>query len=286
MNRISFQRPLLRTLIRVRKRPSWSAYCSRLATDDLSFQLHVAFSSSPPEENDKEQRNYKIPVTSLWEQMKSLPNLITAGRLASTPILSFLIVTHQHQAALVGCLLAAFSDGLDGYIAKHYDMATVLGTYLDPFADKILINTLSLSIWYSSSSLLPTPLVGLWFVKDVALMGATYQHVLIKAWRKAGNDHHVLLPLQVNPTFTSKVNTALQFVTLGTALVHPLLDGTTGVDSVMQALCWLTGATTVASAFSYVGYSAFTENDANESARTEEDGSTSNAKTTCSSSKL
>ena len=76
---------------------------------------------------------------SILEQMKSIPNIITAGRIAGTPVLSYLIVTERYDTAVIGCALLAFSDWLDGYVAKNYEgQATVLGSYLDPLADKLM----------------------------------------------------------------------------------------------------------------------------------------------------
>ena len=68
-------------------------------------------------------------------------------------------------------------------------------------ADKILINVLSVSLWYTGT--LPTPLVGLWLVRDVVLMTATYRYV--RAHTAAGLSvlDPLTTPLQVNPTTIS-----------------------------------------------------------------------------------
>jgi phosphatidylserine synthase len=71
-------------------------------------------------------------IDAIYTQSKSIPNLITLTRIASTPILSYLIIEGQYVYAMYGCILAGFSDLLDGYIARKYDMKTNLGTYLDP----------------------------------------------------------------------------------------------------------------------------------------------------------
>ena len=211
------------------------------------------------------------------------------ARIFSAPVLSYWIVTQQHSLALIGCCVAGASDVLDGYLAKRYHMTTVLGTYLDPLADKILINVLSLSLWYTGT--LPTPLVAVWLLKDAVLMTATYRYVAqqtstarqqqqrVQESQESSppqepppsppesrptndtnpDDYYVVdpltVPLKVNPTLTSKINTALQFVTLSVGIVHPLVP----LPEALTLLCWTTGATTLASAFSYVGYSAFTD---------------------------
>lgn len=158
------------------------------------------------------------------------------------------------------------------------------GIHTVTIADKLLINVLSVSLWVNGT--LPTPLVGLWLVKDVVLMTATYLYV---AQKTAGGTvwDPTTTPLQVNPTLISKVNTALQFVTLAVGIAHPALVAAAQAATMatataaattpehvvalapmmvavlagpaLPALCWLTGATTLASFGSYVGHSAFTE---------------------------
>jgi hypothetical protein len=69
---------------------------------------------------------------SWLEQAQSLPNLITISRIASAPILGYCIATEQTQYALLLCGFAGLSDWLDGHIARRYNLATKLGSYLDP----------------------------------------------------------------------------------------------------------------------------------------------------------
>lgn len=77
-------------------------------------------------------------------------------------------------------------------------------------------------------------------------------------------------PLKINPTQTSKVNTALQFATLALGIVTPLYPSL--FTDPLWALCWVTGGTTVASACSYVGYSAFSESGNVHNKKTESNG--------------
>lgn len=69
----------------------------------------------------------------------NLPNQITIARLILSIGVFVLIPNQQYTAALVGFLVAAGTDWLDGYLARKYKLITQLGRILDPFADKILI---------------------------------------------------------------------------------------------------------------------------------------------------
>lgn len=72
----------------------------------------------------------------------SLANLVTLARIALIPLFIVLLMSNAQgaywQAALVFAL-AAFTDSLDGYIARRYKQVTRLGIFLDPLADKLLI---------------------------------------------------------------------------------------------------------------------------------------------------
>lgn len=142
--------------------------------------------------------------------------------MAATPLLAYWIINDQATLALIGCGLAGASDYADGYLAKNYNMATTLGTYLDPLADKVVINVLAFSCW--TTGVLPTPLVLLWATKDVLLIAGT--GLYLQQQEQSMNFLRTSVtqtPLQVKPSLLGKANTALQFATLGVAIVQPLM---------------------------------------------------------------
>jgi len=191
---------------------------------------------------------------SITKQLRSTPNLITLGRIASTPLISYLIITERYDIAVAGCIVAGFTDWLDGEIARRYDEATVLGTYLDPLADKMMVNVLSVSLWYKA--ILPGPIVGLWLARDVALVIATYHTVSQVTKEGQAVTDPSRTPLKVEPTMISKVNTVLQFVTLGTGIMQPLV----GIPpNAILGLCWITAGTTISSALSYYDGASLTK---------------------------
>lgn len=71
----------------------------------------------------------------------NLPNKITLVRILLVPVVMMFLLTLQEWLALAVFLLAALTDGLDGYIARKKRLITNMGKFLDPLADKLLIST-------------------------------------------------------------------------------------------------------------------------------------------------
>ena len=69
----------------------------------------------------------------------TLPNLLTFLRLVALPFLVMTILDGRHSLALVIFLVAAITDIVDGYLARHFGMGSPLGAYLDPIADKLFL---------------------------------------------------------------------------------------------------------------------------------------------------
>lgn len=80
-------------------------------------------------------REQSLPVLSA-------PNLLTFFRIGVTPLLIYLLMfSAPGPSALAGLLFffATLSDYLDGYIARSYGASSILGKFLDPIADKVLV---------------------------------------------------------------------------------------------------------------------------------------------------
>jgi cardiolipin synthase len=72
--------------------------------------------------------------------------------------------------ALFGCIFGAFTDWLDGYIAKNYNQKSIWGGILDPVADKVFVA--SIAIGLTMKELFPYELLGITIGRDVVLIGA------------------------------------------------------------------------------------------------------------------
>ena len=76
----------------------------------------------------------------------NVPNLITLARMLMTPLAISMIVSQRFMAAFMIFLLAGVSDAIDGFIARHFNLRTELGAYLDPLADKALLISIYVSL--------------------------------------------------------------------------------------------------------------------------------------------
>ncbi|KAI9911596.1 hypothetical protein PsorP6_009852 [Peronosclerospora sorghi] len=192
-------------------------------------------------------------------QVLNVPNFITAARILSTPYLAYLIVQGAHVSAIGLLAAAGVSDWLDGYIARTYHQESIVGSFLDPFADKLLVGTLSMSMMWSG--LLPMPLAALILGRDALLIGGTFYHRLTTKDESSGFfDTSDGGAFQVCPSTLSKVNTALQFSSFGLALTHaawlipttPTLDvlfGVVGTTTVLSGVEYCYGYMTKTGAF-------------------------------------
>lgn len=126
----------------------------------------------------------------------TLPNLITIGRLALVPLVIVMIVIGHWQIAFLIFVVAGVSDAIDGYLARNCGMASELGAYLDPIADKALI--VSIYVTLATVGAIPAWLVALVVSRDVMIVAG-----VLLSWVMAK-------PVTMSPFGISKLNTAAQ----------------------------------------------------------------------------
>jgi cardiolipin synthase len=71
----------------------------------------------------------------------TVPNQITFLRLGFLPLFLMLMSYEKYRWALLVLVIAGFSDGIDGLIARKFNQRSLLGAYLDPIADKLLLSS-------------------------------------------------------------------------------------------------------------------------------------------------
>ena len=102
-------------------------------------------------------------------QLLTAPNQLTLLRMLFLPFILINLVDRHYEWALALFVLAGLSDGLDGFIARRFHQQTMLGQYLDPIADKLLLSTtfLVLSILHK----IPWKFTVLVFTRDISILG-------------------------------------------------------------------------------------------------------------------
>lgn len=145
------------------------------------------------------------------------------------------ILSYKNVAILVLFLIASFTDFLDGYLARSRDMITTFGKFLDPIADKLLVNTLFILFAYEG------------LVPVVA--------VLIMIWRDTVVDAIRMLLAQQGMVmaagYLGKAKTVLQMVAIVLVLLNNLPFELQGIP-VASIVVWFATLMSLLSGISYV----------------------------------
>jgi len=144
---------------------------------------------------------------------------ITVARIALVPVFAALAIAYGHSvaagtpvaslrwAALAVFVTAAASDGLDGWIARHFNQRSKLGALLDPIADKSLMLTAVITLWLvgwgAGDWHIPWWFATLVILRDVVILGGI--RILQVAHRKVA----------IVPHWTGKYSTFFQMFALG-----------------------------------------------------------------------
>jgi len=151
--------------------------------------------------------------------------------------LIWLITTERVHAAFWLLLAAGLSDALDGYVAKRFNARTDLGAYLDPIADKTLIDGIYVAL--ALAGWLPPWLAMLVVGRDVLIVLGV---VLIQRRDPV---------FRAQPLLIGKVNTFAQLLLAACALAHA--GGLVDLGMLVTALIVVVSLTTVLSGAGYAG---------------------------------
>ena len=104
-------------------------------------------------------------------QVFTAPNQLTLLRMIFVPFIVIELVEGRYFWALVLLVVAGFSDGLDGLLTRKLHQQTLLGQYLDPIADKLLLSTMFLVL--SILHKIPWKFTVLVFSRDISILAAS-----------------------------------------------------------------------------------------------------------------
>jgi cardiolipin synthase len=139
-------------------------------------------------------------------QFRAAPNLLTLLRLFIIPFLVIAILDGRYPTAFALFVLAGFSDGFDGLLARWLSQRTSLGQYLDPIADKLLLSTLFLVLTHMDR--VPRYVTVLVFSRDLGIL-------LISTLLFATGTLR-----DFRPSLLGKLNTLVQIVGLTVVLIE------------------------------------------------------------------
>ena len=128
-----------------------------------------------------------------------LPNALSIIRIILTVPIVIALLKEQYLLTLMLFLFAGITDALDGWIAKQFSFQSRLGSILDPMADKILLASTFLGLYWVG--ILPLWLLLLIFFRDIIIVAGALGYFLGEV-----NESNELL----KPTLISKFNTVLQ----------------------------------------------------------------------------
>jgi cardiolipin synthase len=181
-----------------------------------------------------------------FHRYRTAPNLLTLLRICLAPFLVAAIL-ERHFAVSFGLFVAAgLTDALDGLLARLLKQRSMLGEYLDPVADKLLLSTLFLVLMHMS--LIPVTVTVLVFGRDVGILVVAAILYAVTGRREFG------------PSLLGKANTLAQVAAVAAVLLQAmLLDHHIALRWVAifeQWAFWATMVLTVASGLHYAWVAA------------------------------
>jgi CDP-diacylglycerol--glycerol-3-phosphate 3-phosphatidyltransferase len=114
----------------------------------------------------------RLPIPEEKRDVFNLPNTISIVRIGVIPVLFFLLASPGPGMSLLIAVLfiaAALTDLLDGYIARRYEIVTTMGKFLDPIADKLIVNTAMILL--IPIGRIPAWIVAIIIIRDFAVDG-------------------------------------------------------------------------------------------------------------------
>jgi CDP-diacylglycerol--glycerol-3-phosphate 3-phosphatidyltransferase len=204
--------------------------------------------ASDPAESVPSKRTLKARRRrTLWEDARNIPNLLTFARILMIPVVLFLLDRGAPRDCFwAACVyaLAAITDMLDGWLARRQGLVSVLGKFLDPLADKLIVA--STLVW-----LVPMGRISTWAV--VLLIS---REITITALRSIASTEGLIIAAGDG----GKVKTALQMIGIVCLIIGYPYELTYGFDlgridlvHVGRLLIYLSLGFSLVSAAKYLG---------------------------------
>jgi len=171
-----------------------------------------------------------------FSQNWTIPNLLTALRIVLMPFVAWYLWQGDVERAFWVFVAAAVTDLLDGNLARLLNQRTVLGAWLDPIADKLMLLT-------TVTMLCLTDLLPMWLLWTVLIRDAVILAGAEGYRRLTGG-------LDVRPTLSGKVATAMEFILISFTLADLALE--LGLDAWIYPMAQATAVLVALSGLRYV----------------------------------
>lgn len=170
----------------------------------------------------------------------TVPNLLSLLRMGLVPVFIIAVLDGEMRKALLVFAVAGVTDALDGFIARFWHQQSLLGAYLDPIADKLLLTSAYIALavpTLNQGLVIPVWITVLVIARDVLLVIVALLMYLAAGVRS------------FPPTILGKITTVFQV----SAVVLVLLAGTfPDLDTVALGVLYAMTGLTVASGLNYV----------------------------------
>jgi len=173
--------------------------------------------------------------------LQSLANKLTLSRILVIPVILLLLaIPHAWAAwmALVFYAVAGVTDWLDGYMARRENQVTMLGQFLDPIADKLLVSAVILLLVYNKQ------IDGLTVFPAVIIL---LREVAVSGLREFLAGVRVSVPV----SHLAKWKTTIQLIALGFLIVGRYAPESIPSTFIGDLGLWIAGVLTVFTAWDY-----------------------------------
>ena len=170
----------------------------------------------------------------------TIPNLLSLLRMGMVPFFIIAVIDGHPRRALALFLIAGVTDALDGAIARIFKQQSLLGAYLDPIADKLLLTSAYVALSFPAlnhGTQIPVWVTVLVIARDVLIVAVALVLFLALGIKK------------FPPTVLSKVTTVAQVTAVVAVLVSGVLPDS---EPFALGLVYLVAGLTVASGLDYI----------------------------------
>lgn len=165
-----------------------------------------------------------------------IPNALTLVRIVLIVPFAKALLVQEYRFALAVFVIAALTDGLDGFLARHFNWRSRFGAVADPLADKALMVVAYLMLTYTA--VLPVWLCVLVLGRDLLIVGGALVY------------HYRIGRFEMAPSIPGKLNTLLQMLFILGVMV--VLTGAPVQPVWLEAGIWLVATSTIYSGCHYV----------------------------------